>query len=261
LAPEAAIQVQQLSVREWSDAANASYVPPKVIVTLGAEAFRKVLSRGNVPSAVVASMLPRANFERVRKEFPQSVQPSISAAFMDQPFHRMLNLVRLVLPSAKRLGVLWGPDSVALQGRLNDALRSAGMTAAYGDLTEGVQVGLIQSLKGVDLFLALADAEVFSPSNAPHILLTTYRARVPVLGFSPTFAKAGATVSLFSTPAQMGRQTAVLVKTRLAGESNTALQYPVDFHVMVNEQVAYSLGMTLKASDLESALAQQERRQ
>ena len=59
----------------------------------------------------------------------------------------------------------------------------------------------------------------------------------------------------------MGRQTAVLVKTRLAGETNTALQYPVEFHVMVNEQVAYSLGMTLKASDLESALAQQERRQ
>jgi len=55
---------------------------------------------------------------------------------------------------------------------------------------------------------------------------------------------------VFSTPSQIAAQTAALI--RQFGDSHVlpASQYPHEFEVMVNEQVARSLGLKVKSASL-----------
>jgi ABC-type uncharacterized transport system substrate-binding protein len=78
------------------------------------------------------------------------------------------------------------------------------------------------------------------------LLLTTYRAQVPVVGFSEGLVKAGALLGLFSTAQQMGKQGAEIVSRVLAGDAGLpAPQYPRYFTVRINNSVARSLGISL----------------
>jgi ABC-type uncharacterized transport system substrate-binding protein len=81
-----------------------------------------------------------------------------------------------------------------------------------------------------------------------------------VLGFSPAYVRAGALVSLHSTPAQVGIQAASLARSVLNGQSPAPSQYPADFTVEVNTHVARSLGLELDAAALTKQLRQLERK-
>ena len=118
---------------------------------------------------------------------------------------------------------------------------------------------LQQVLSGSDVFLALADPLVFNSNSIQNILLTTFRAQVPVVAFSPAYVRAGALLALHATPEQAGRQAAGLVLEALRGlplperpvESN-------DFEVSVNEHVARVFGLQLDAKALRLALRRAE---
>ena len=98
-----------------------------------------------------------------------------------------------------------------------------------------------------DVLLAETDPRVFNRNTAQSLFLTSYRYRTPVLGYSRSLTRAGALLSLHTSPAQVGRQTAESVIVALQGKSvNLPLPaHPVYFSVSINEQVARSLGYTL----------------
>jgi hypothetical protein len=56
----------------------------------------------------------------------------------------------------------------------------------------------------VDALLAVPDPLVFNSQTAANILAAAYRRRIPLIGFSPAYTRAGALVSLYSTPDQIG---------------------------------------------------------
>ena len=100
-------------------------------------------------------------------------------------------------------------------------------------------------LPNVDVLLLLPDALVVNLNNVQQVLLTTYRYRVPVIGFSPGLVKAGAVVAVYSTPAQIGRQGGALASQWLDGEDLPAPQHCNEFSVDINRHVARSLELSL----------------
>lgn len=253
-------EVIQFTAAEWTGLdANAS--TPKLIVTLGAEALKQVLSReGHVP--VVAALVPRSGYERIVRESSRRGLANVTAIFLDQPSGRRVDLVRLILPEAKRVGVLWGPESVALQASMGQSLQSRGFTMVGSVVTS--PAGLFNGLKSVldeaDVLLAVADPQVYSSSTIANILLATYRARIPVMAFSPAYVKAGALIAIYSTPNQIGAQAAGLARLFLQGSALPAPQYPNDFEISVNDHVARSLGLNLDARILTEKLLNGARR-
>ncbi len=117
---------------------------------------------------------------------------------------------------------------------------------AVGALT--LPEALHELLQISEVLLALPDSAIYNDSTILNILLTTYCSGVPLIGFSPGFIKAGALFAVSSTPAQIAAQAATLI--RQFGESNSlpAAQYPQEFEVTINEQVAHSLGLPIKTS-------------
>ena len=234
----------------------------KVVVTFGTEAFRQVEAR-SPRSAVLATLIPRIGFERVLAQIGRKPAPGIVALYLDQPFARQLDLLHLAMPAARDVGVIWGPESISQQESLSASARSRGLALRESSLAAGVP--LVSALRAVssdvDVLLAVPDGRVYNPATATDILLTTYRARIPVFVFSPAYVKAGAMMSLHTTPEQVGVQAAGMVHSYLQSSTLPQSQYPADFTVTINEYVARSLGLALDAKHLTAQLRLLEKRQ
>ena len=234
---------------------------PKVLVALGSQAA-KAVAKTNPQFPVLCALLPRNSFEWVLSETGLKSSEKFSAVFLDQPLNRQLELIRIALPAAKNVGVLWGPESKSKEPHIKALAATKLLTVVDGHVAgEGL---LFPQLKKVlaeaDVVLALADQHVFNAQTIQNILLSSFRAKVPLVGFSPAYVRAGALVSLFTTPEQIGRQTAALIKDVLLGKDLPGLPvYPSHFKVMVNDHVARSLGLTLDEQVLSARLISTER--
>ena len=238
---------------------------PRVIVTLGREALARVLAQEpRVP--VVAALIPKAGFERVLKDAPRKPAAPVVALYLEQPMARQAELLRLALPDAKRVGVLWGAESMPQADVVQSSLQARGfaLAGAYVGDARDLFSSLKTALADADVLLAVPDPGVFNGSNIANVLLATYRARVPVMAFSPAYVRAGALLSLHSSPMQIGRQAAAMARTQWSGAAGGGAaggsQFPAEFTLTVNEHVARSLGLSLDGQALTERLRRAEKR-
>ena len=250
-------QVQQLTLAQW---AAAGPLTPKLFVTLGAEAAQ-ALAKGELRSPVLCVLLPRNSFERALQDSGRKASAQFSALYLDQPLSRQLDLIRLALPDARRLGVLWGPESQFQAGALKALALARGMEvveAAVGR-DELLFPGLKRVLEDADLLLALPEPQLYNSASIQNILLSSFRARVPLVAFSSAYVRAGALLALHVTPTQTGLQAATMARAVLQGKALPAAPvYSQDFSVAVNEHVARSLGLNLDGEALRGQLRRRE---
>ena len=233
---------------------------PRLYVALGTEACGQ-LARMPVTAPVLCSLLPRASFERVLRETGRRAGASFSALYLNQPLGRQLDLVKLALPQARRVGVLWGMDSVSNEAGLEAAAQARGLRVVGVTVRpeEPVFSGLKKILDESDVLLALADPQIYNSNSIQNILLASFRSQVPLLAFSPAYVRAGALMAVHSTPAQIGQQAGMLARGVLTGQPLGPPQFPLQFEVSVNEHVARSLGLRLDAAGLAERLRRLER--
>ncbi|MBV5297151.1 MAG: hypothetical protein JZU64_03165 [Rhodoferax sp.] len=254
--------IPQMTAAEWAASSKSGQAPQaQVLVALGTEAAT-LLATTVTKTPVLCALLPRSSFERVLRGSGRKPSSLLTALYLDQPLSRQLALIRLALPAAQRIGVLWGPESVARAPLLKSLAAAQGLTLAEAkmDSAEGVFPALKQVLGDCDVLLALPDPQVYHGSSIQNILLSAFRAGVPMVGFSPAYVRAGALLGLHVTPVQVGRQAASLVLEALQDRALPAS--PVesnDFEVGVNDHVARAMGLALNASNLRLALRRAER--
>jgi putative ABC transport system substrate-binding protein len=254
-------EIVQLVVPDVPGADVVGLQGGKVWITLGAEALGRALPREGHPP-IVAALIPRLGFERILRDTVHKSATGIAALYLDQPFARQLDLLRLALPDAKRVGVLWGHESMLQQVGLMAAAQSRGLEVVGGAVTSPITLyaGLKTVLSDTDVLLAVADPAVYNGTTISNILLATYRSRVPLMAFSPAYTKAGALMSLHSAPRQIGGQAATMARAVLQGGALPASQYPMEFSVVVNDYVARSLGLMLDEGVLTERLRRLEKR-
>lgn len=238
---------------------------PELIVTVGTAALdgaleqlaRKEAGWSRIP--LLATLVPQAVVEARRAKL--GPRP-FAAVVLDQPLGRQLALIRRALPDRQRVGVVPGPQTRPLLAQLEREARARGMALVVGPevrATEDIYPALREVLIHADVVLALPDPLVYNGATLQNILLTTYRARVPMVAFSSAYVKAGAVVAVHSTPAQVARQTAQAVRDWLAGREPPATIYNREFAVVANERVAASLG--LRPIDSEEVAAELRRQE
>lgn len=245
----------EVDVRQWQEFADET-ARPKLIVTVGSAALSSLAEAGDANSArvpIVAVLVSRFMLDRA---VSNSRRP-VTGVALDQPVARQLALLRLAAPDRKRVGVLFGPDSSRYRNEISRAIQVIGLEESVsvvedvGRLAQYLQTSLGDS----DVLLSIPDAEIFNSKTAHNILISAYRRRVPVLGYSAAFVRAGALMAVYSTPEQIARQAAGLVDEVLAGRL-PAVQSPQDFNVAVNTNVARAFGLRID----EDELAQKMRR-
>lgn len=228
---------------------GASPGEARLVVAVGVAAAEAVVAQGG-RTPVLAVLVPRAWYQKSgHAQLADGGRRTVSAIFLDQPFERQAQLIRIAFPDARRVGVLLSVEQRALIEDIESALGKQRLALVHALLDEGERLALPLEtvLAESDLLLAVPDPHVLNSNTAQSLFLTSYRYRDPVLGYSRSLTRAGALLSLHSSPAQIGRQTAESVLDALAGSSVRlpAPAYPVYFGVSVNEQVARSLGFVV----------------
>ncbi|MDD2919601.1 ABC transporter substrate binding protein [Rhodoferax sp.] len=254
--------IQLYNPADLANMPEASLTTPKVWVALGTQASA-AMGKSSLKAPVLSALVPRSGFERVLRETGRKLSPQFNAVYLDQPLQRQMALIRLALPRARHVGVLLGPDSWFRASALLAAAGANGLALRVARVEDdSVLFSALQSvLEDSSVLLAQADPLVFNGNSIQNILLTTIRANVPMVAFSPAYVRAGALLALYSTPVQAGTQAAHWVLEVLAMRSlpEQAVE-PDDFEISVNEQVARVFGLSLDAPSLRLALKRQEQR-
>jgi len=232
----------------------------RLVVAVGVRAAESLAALPARPPVLVV-LVPRAWYIKTGRPRLSDDDHSASAIYLDQPFARQVQLIRLAFPEARRVGVLLSAEQGGLVGELDEALRAQQLSLVHDTLSgkERLIAPLESVLSGADLLLAVPDPLVFNRNTAQSLFLTSYRYRVPVLGYSRSLTRAGALLSLHSSPAQIGRQTAEWVISAIQGVPVRLPPpaHPSYFSISISEQVARSLGFTLPPeAELEKRLGE-----
>ncbi|HEX5612701.1 MAG TPA: ABC transporter substrate binding protein [Burkholderiales bacterium] len=235
---------------------------PAAVVTLGARAFQAALASAQRVQ-IVAALIPRAAYEQELKRASRSANAPPTAVFLDQPLGRQLDLVRIVLPSPKRIGLLVSPATEKLVRPMESAARLRGLVIVHESVADPSRISpsLVHVLEGSDVLLALPDPSIYNAGTIHNILLTSLRMRRPLIGFSEAYVRAGALAAVYSRPQQAGRQAAEIVARTIGGAALPPPQDPQAFAVRVNHVLAQSLGLAIPAEEVIHEMLQRMERE
>ena len=222
-----------------------------LLVPIGVKAARFVAEHHAGQASVLSLMVPRAVGERLQWSAALA-RKKASYVYIDQPVSRSLGLVEAAFPAARRIGVVLSPENANVSRLLAQEATRRHLVLNQETVAspEEVAPALRRVLPESDVLLLVPDSLAINASNAQNVLLTTYRYRVPVLGFSQGLAKAGAVAAVYSSPGQIGRQGAQMA-LRWQPESGElpASQHAEEFSVAFNRHVARSLDVNLADED------------
>lgn len=236
-----------------------------LIVTLGVRALKYALDApGSGP--MLALLVPSLTYEKLIADRSQaSRRRVVSALFLDQPYARQLQLIRLALPDARRVGVLVGP---ATAGQA-DALRKAGRESGLELHVRGIDnqqmlfAGLIELAREVDVLLLLPDPLVVSGETLRALFLLSYQLRLPILAYASALVQAGAPLGLYATPTQLGSEAGKWIREMLLekGANKAMTRFPELYTVEINRNVARTLELPLpSAASLSTRLDAERKR-
>lgn len=190
---------------------------PNLILSLGTVATQAIADR-HLATPVVATLIfnaaslrASANVTGVGLDFPVTTQW--------QWFKRLLGNVRV-------FGVLYDPalgtDDVEelkrLAGRDNVALEAAG-----GSAPESLPEALKHLPPNIGALWGLGESRLLSPQTAREILLYSFRNRVPLIGLSSSWVKAGALYALDRDYQDLGHQCAEFADQILKGKPASSI--------------------------------------
>ena len=220
-----------------------------LVISVGIKAATAVAA-SNAP-VVLNVLIPKAGYEKLRHDFSARANSKFfSAIFLDQPVARQVRLIAAILPDRHRVGVLFDSFPQDELVHLRQQVSKYGLSLHEREVSPALPLydALREVLQESEVLLALPDSSIYNSSTLRNILLTTYRSNVPLVGFSPSYVKAGALCAVFSTPVQIAAQAAMAIQQLWETSALPAAQYPPLFEVMVNEQVAHSLGLNIKSA-------------
>lgn len=221
----------------------------KLVVTAGSKAARAVATL-DVKIPVLFALLPQRSYQSIIKDIDRDSRARYSAMFIDQPISRKFDLIRAALPEYRNVGVILGPatryknaELKRIASRKNIKLDTKNIKASKGLLN-----ALNEVLDSNEVLLTIADPVVVNRSTLQSLFMTSYMKRIPVIGYSRAYVRAGALLAVYSTPEQLGRQAGEMIG-RLFKPGNVFIStasYPKYYSISVNVRVAKSLGLLLK---------------
>jgi hypothetical protein len=207
-----------------------------------------------------ATLVLRISRLQARQRFGDAEPAHLSLLWSDPPLSRQLQLIRRILPQARRVGVLFDQHSEFLLKELNLAAQPMNLQIVSQRWDNTLDSRPLQAvLKNSDVLLGLDDPDLYNPKTAKNLLLSSYSRQVALVGPNVAFVRAGSLASSYSD-----QNDWLAILDQLLDQPSAAWPralYPARFNVSSNAQVARSLGIEpLNDASVARALAEGERR-
>jgi ABC-type uncharacterized transport system substrate-binding protein len=220
-----------------------------LVITVSTPALQAALRKVDRKPVVFAGVLDAIAAGAGKSESDH--RPGITGQTLGFPAAEMARAVKLVFPSAKKVGTLFTPgevNSVLARDRLVEPLRAEGLELVSVPMSAANEVSdaalsLCQS--GVDVVCQLSDN--LSNSAFPAISRACETAGMPLFTFSPPNVKRGALLGVGCDFAQNGRDAGLLAAEVIRGKDPSAIPFRATTKVerSVNLGVARRLGISV----------------
>ena len=236
-----------INIRDSRDYRNKA-AASTLVITIGDSSLPWLREHRDDFAAAIAFHVSSTQFD-ARSLHAQHV----TALYRDQPLARQLRLAKLLLPNLRRVTLLSGTDEPGIDIDGLQQNSGVGIAVVNTDKDPDWLKSLSQALRNSDALLGIDDPDVYNGNTIRGILLTTYRHGKGLIGPSRVFVGAGSLASCYTTSNQYLQQLASMVKTVLASKRLPPAQYPQEYHVAINKQVANSLNVPIPDEDTLSA--------
>jgi putative ABC transport system substrate-binding protein len=186
--------------------------------------------------------------------------PNATGVGLEFPLETQFRFLKTILPRAKTIGVLYNPAEN--KKRVEDAARIArrldlDLEALEVYTVQDIPSALATLSKNADVLWGLPDTVALSPQMAKHILLFAFRNKIPFIGPSDAWVRAGALYALDWDYHDLGSQCGEMVLQVLQGKSPKEIprttprkmQYSVNLKTAEQIKVTISEEIANKARD------------
>jgi putative ABC transport system substrate-binding protein len=172
-----------------------------------------------------------------------------TGVFLDFPLDQQVQSLRRVLPATiRRVGVIYSAQSNERAiARLRESLPAAGFVLVARAVTTPAEIpaALASMADAADILWGLPDDVVMTPETARSILLFSMRNRLPLIGVSDAWVRAGALIALDRHHADLGAQVVDLALRVGGGDAARTLapERPRKMIYALNLRTAEQMGI------------------
>jgi hypothetical protein len=205
-----------------------------VYIAIGPVALRDVAARKD-DCVVISAFTSSAVWRAVAAGATPARAATMTAVYAEPAPADQLQLAALLYRRPVKAAAILGADTA----HLKTVLRGA---ATLEDLAPGEDINrVLNRIAPNEVLLAMPDSGVYNTDTVRNILLSTYRHKQGVIGFSADMVKAGALASTYSEIEDINAQVAEMAAAFVASGELAGPQFPRYFHTIINEGVARSL--------------------
>lgn len=212
---------------------------PGIVFTLGSSVTKSV-SQTFKTVPIVFSMVVDPRGSGIKGE-------NVAGVTLDIPVDTQFKYLKRVVPRVKTVGVIYNPDEN--EENIINVLKVA---AALDLSVKAVPVKNIKDIPGIgsmgiDALWFIPDNTVCRPAVIKRLLLDSLKSGVPVMGISPSYARAGALLALSCEYRDIGKQAGEIAARVLKGEtcSDIGIIAPRKEKLYLNQAVAHRLGIKI----------------
>jgi len=188
------------------------------------------------------------------REIPDSKHTSAQSDLLTaQPDCRHILLIKAIDTDWSTVGVLASVDSLDIAAALTKCAIKHNLNLQVYAITDesDLLVTLETAVENNKILLAITDPLIYNSNTVKNILLTAYRNRKPVIGYSDSFVQAGAVAAIYTHPESVGDKAAKIISDFFANnwQFDKDIYATGDFSISTNSQVATSLEILLPSKE------------
>jgi putative ABC transport system substrate-binding protein len=216
-----------------------------VIVTVGSKAA-DIVTEFEASAPTLHSLIT----SRSHKQLHRASACPHNVLYLEQPVERLIGLVTITLPTFKKLGILLTHNTGNLKSRIEQTATKHSLDVISLELKDKGQLNSL--LKDIfsrsEALLTLPDPLIINSLTARTVLEGAYLHRIPIISYSKSMVKAGALLAVYSTPKQLGAESAEIAMKMLTQgcTRKSSATYSINYSIAVNYQVARALGLDIQ---------------
>ena len=209
-----------------------------VYIAIGPDGLRQAAAR-RCDCVVIAAFTSSQVWRALVAALPPTRAKAMTAVYAEPAPVDQVRLATLLYRRPVRVAAILGPDTAFLLPEL------AGQAEVLQAGREDDMGGILARIGRSEVLLALPDSAIYNPENIRNILLSTYRRKQAVIGFSADMVKVGALASTYSEIEDINAQVAEMAAAFVATGELPPPQFPHYFRTAINEGVARSLDVAV----------------
>jgi len=189
-------------------------------------------------------------FAMVSRPVKYGLVGNITGACLNIPITKQFEILTSILPHIKRIGVVYNPKET--EELINEAriiARDMGLTLIPSKVSSPKDVPkAVEALKGkIDALWMTVDRTVANEKAITYLIVFAYDQKIPFMGLSEEYTKAGTLLSLTPDYKDIGRQAGELANQILDGKDPSELKVrtPEDTRLSLNLKTAEIIGIKL----------------